>query len=77
MLQQIPAENLPSQFGGECRCPGGCELSDAGPWQDPQWNGEGLKASNPDESGTTSTSTEPLAPPTEAGVAHGETINAT
>lgn len=39
LLKQIPAENLPSQFGGKCRCPGGCELSDEGPWQDPQWLG--------------------------------------
>jgi len=37
LLAQIPAENLPSQFGGECRCPGGCELSDEGPWQDPKY----------------------------------------
>ena len=37
LLAQIPAENLPVQFGGMCRCPGGCELSDAGPWQDPQF----------------------------------------
>lgn len=37
LLAQIPEENLPAQFGGTCRCPGGCELSDAGPWQDSQW----------------------------------------
>ena len=37
LLAQVPGENLPVQFGGTCRCPGGCELSDAGPWQDPQW----------------------------------------
>ena len=37
LLAQVPAENLPKQFGGTCACPGGCELSDAGPWQDPQW----------------------------------------
>jgi phosphatidylinositol/phosphatidylcholine transfer protein len=37
LLKQIPSENLPSQFGGSCRCEGGCELSDAGPWQDPRW----------------------------------------
>lgn len=34
LLAQIPKENLPKQFGGSCQCPGGCELSDAGPWQD-------------------------------------------
>ncbi|KAH7138238.1 SEC14 cytosolic factor [Dendryphion nanum] len=37
LLAQIPAENLPKEFGGTCACPGGCQLSDAGPWQDPQW----------------------------------------
>jgi hypothetical protein len=37
LLAQVPKENLPKQFGGECECDGGCMLSDAGPWQDPQW----------------------------------------
>ena len=37
LLAQVPAENLPKQFGGTCECAGGCELSDAGPWQDSQW----------------------------------------
>jgi hypothetical protein len=32
LLSQIPAENLPVEFGGTCRCPGGCSLSDVGPW---------------------------------------------
>jgi len=36
LLAQIPAENLPAMFpGGQCNCPEGCSLSDAGPWQDP------------------------------------------
>jgi CRAL/TRIO domain len=34
LLSLIPAENLPKRFGGLCECPGGCELSDAGPWQE-------------------------------------------
>ncbi|KAH9054142.1 CRAL-TRIO domain-containing protein [Lactarius vividus] len=34
LLAQIPAENLPRDFGGTCECPGGCGLSDAGPWKD-------------------------------------------
>ncbi|KAK5192704.1 cytosolic factor, phosphatidylinositol/phosphatidylcholine transfer protein [Exophiala xenobiotica] len=37
LLSQVPAENLPKQFGGSCECKGGCEYSDEGPWQDPQW----------------------------------------
>lgn len=37
LLAQVPAENLPKEFGGECECEGGCQLSDAGPWDDPQW----------------------------------------
>jgi hypothetical protein len=37
LLAQVPAENLPKQFGGKCDCEGGCALSDAGPWQDKQW----------------------------------------
>ncbi|KAF7790786.1 hypothetical protein EIP86_001743 [Pleurotus ostreatoroseus] len=32
LLAQIPAENLPKEFGGRCDCAGGCSLSDAGPW---------------------------------------------
>jgi len=33
LLAQIPAENLPAEFGGTCKCSGGCASSDAGPWQ--------------------------------------------
>ncbi|KAG8860575.1 cytosolic factor, phosphatidylinositol/phosphatidylcholine transfer protein [Tulasnella sp. 330] len=32
LLEQIPADNLPEELGGTCKCPGGCSLSDAGPW---------------------------------------------
>ena len=32
LLSQIPAENLPAEFGGRCQCVGGCSLSDVGPW---------------------------------------------
>ncbi|KAK4552759.1 cytosolic factor, phosphatidylinositol/phosphatidylcholine transfer protein [Recurvomyces mirabilis] len=37
LLGQVPKENLPSEFGGNCKCQGGCQLSDEGPWRDPQW----------------------------------------
>ncbi|KAH8593880.1 CRAL-TRIO domain-containing protein [Bisporella sp. PMI_857] len=37
LLAQVSAENLPTIFGGTCDCPGGCQLSDEGPWKDPQW----------------------------------------
>lgn len=37
LLAQVPAENLPKLFGGTCDCPGGCALSDEGPWTDPAW----------------------------------------
>ncbi|KAK4061679.1 hypothetical protein Purlil1_14238 [Purpureocillium lilacinum] len=37
LLKQVPAENLPKEFGGTCECEGGCGNSDAGPWRDPQW----------------------------------------
>jgi hypothetical protein len=32
LLAQIPAENLPKEFGGTCACTGGCSMSNAGPW---------------------------------------------
>jgi hypothetical protein len=34
LLAQIPAENLPKDFGGLCECAGGCSLSDVGPWNE-------------------------------------------
>jgi hypothetical protein len=37
LLGQIPKENLPKRFGGSCNCEGGCEFSDEGPWQDPEF----------------------------------------
>jgi hypothetical protein len=37
LLAQVPPENLPVHFGGTCECPGGCELSDAGPWTEPEY----------------------------------------
>ena len=37
LLGQVPAENLPKDFGGKCECDRGCMFSDMGPWQDPEW----------------------------------------
>ncbi|KAK3689597.1 CRAL-TRIO domain-containing protein [Podospora appendiculata] len=37
LLGQVPAENLPKEFGGTCACQGGCQLSDMGPWREEQW----------------------------------------
>ncbi|KAL2826983.1 CRAL-TRIO domain-containing protein [Aspergillus cavernicola] len=37
LLKQVPAENLPKEFGGTCQCEGGCEYSDMGPWQEAEW----------------------------------------
>ncbi|KAI9850989.1 MAG: cytosolic factor, phosphatidylinositol/phosphatidylcholine transfer protein [Thelocarpon superellum] len=37
LLEQVPAENLPKTFGGQCDCDGGCALSDMGPWQEAEW----------------------------------------
>jgi hypothetical protein len=32
LKEQIPVENLPVEYGGTCKCKGGCSSSDAGPW---------------------------------------------
>ncbi|WFD17815.1 hypothetical protein MCAP1_000024 [Malassezia caprae] len=36
LSKQIPIENIPSIVGGSCQCPGGCHMSDAGPWNTPR-----------------------------------------
>ncbi|KAG5965273.1 hypothetical protein E4U13_000626 [Claviceps humidiphila] len=37
LLKHVDAESLPVEFGGTCKCQGGCENSDAGPWHDAEW----------------------------------------
>lgn len=70
LLAQISPENLPTDFGGSCQCPNGCELSDVGPWQaDAKANAEGeaekletkSSTTQPDRGRTASTT------PVEAG----------
>ncbi|MCO5601271.1 hypothetical protein L7F22_055390 [Adiantum nelumboides] len=34
LLELVDRENLPEFLGGTCQCQGGCENSDAGPWND-------------------------------------------
>jgi len=36
LLKQIEPQNLPKDLGGQCVCAGGCSMSDAGPWNEPQ-----------------------------------------
>ncbi|KAL1918169.1 uncharacterized protein VTP21DRAFT_3435 [Calcarisporiella thermophila] len=33
LLKYVDPQNLPEEFGGKCRCPEGCKVSDAGPWK--------------------------------------------
>jgi CRAL/TRIO domain len=33
LTAQIDEANLPEEFGGTCKCAGGCSLSDEGPWK--------------------------------------------
>ncbi|KAK2594828.1 cytosolic factor, phosphatidylinositol/phosphatidylcholine transfer protein [Conoideocrella luteorostrata] len=37
LLKQVPAENLPKEFGGTCECKEGCENTDDGPWRVAAW----------------------------------------
>jgi hypothetical protein len=64
LLAQIPAENLPKQFGGKCECEGGCQLSDAGPWWDKEWAKEPKWAKKDDTNAIDNTL---LPGPTEGG----------
>ena len=64
LLGQIPAENLPKQFGGSCECAGGCQLSDAGPWWDKEWAREPKWAKKDNADAIDNTQ---LPPPTEGG----------
>lgn len=71
LLAQVPEENLPKIFGGACDCPGGCALSDEGPWTDPAWakpaKWESKKADAPKTDVIDNTNTNPV-PVADAGV---------
>ena len=43
LLSQVPAENLPVEFGGKCKCEGGCQFSDMGPWREEEWKNKEKK----------------------------------
>jgi len=60
VLSQVPAENLPVEYGGTCSCEGGCQLSDDGPWQDPEYMGPAFKSQlvEKEEEGHNEASTE-------------------
>ncbi|KAK6543180.1 cytosolic factor, phosphatidylinositol/phosphatidylcholine transfer protein [Orbilia ellipsospora] len=70
LLRQIASENLPVEFGGTCTCEGGCQLSDAGPWNDPQYQGSFFKPSGevkkerePEPTATETPAPAPIAAP--------------
>jgi hypothetical protein len=69
LLSQIPKENLPKRFGGECQCPGGCELSDAGPWQEDLWTRVGTSLT--EQSGSTRAESEVSLQRTGTGIGAG------
>ena len=39
LLELVDSENLPEFLGGSCNCLGGCENSDAGPWNEAVFDG--------------------------------------
>ncbi|RMD42338.1 hypothetical protein DV735_g2790, partial [Chaetothyriales sp. CBS 134920] len=72
LLQHVPKENLPKQYGGTCECPGGCEFSDDGPWKDPKYvkepkwakpAGNGQAAAAETKAADDSKTTAPAPPP--------------
>ncbi|XP_002984078.2 phosphatidylinositol/phosphatidylcholine transfer protein SFH1 [Selaginella moellendorffii] len=38
LLELVDKQNLPEFLGGSCRCPQGCEYSDAGPWNEARYH---------------------------------------
>lgn len=68
LLKQIPKENLPKMFGGSCDCAGGCQMSDVGPWTEPEYTRQ-PKWAKKAEQGAAATQTEAAAAPPAAPVA--------
>jgi hypothetical protein len=68
LLALIPAENLPKRFGGECECPGGCDLSEAGPWQEIEFS---RSVTSPNETCTTMAQSEESVYALRKGVSRG------
>ncbi|OAA64684.1 sec14 cytosolic factor [Niveomyces insectorum RCEF 264] len=75
LLSQVPAENLPAEFGGTCNCPDNCKLADMGPWREPEWASP--PAGEPDGSDETNTPPDLKNLTLEApGTAAADTANA-
>jgi hypothetical protein len=69
LLGQVPAENLPKEFGGECACEGGCQFSDDGPWaKDSEWYKPAKWEKELQESSTIDNTTTNTGPSTGAAV---------
>ncbi|MCJ1381895.1 cytosolic factor, phosphatidylinositol/phosphatidylcholine transfer protein [Xylographa soralifera] len=72
LLGQVPTESLPRLLGGECECPGGCALSDLGPWRDPEWAKPAAWESEKNGASTTIANESSNTVPTHTQPAHAQ-----